>query len=169
MSKLLRAIEAGKLDKVKQILANDKSIDLINHVNQKGITPLICAINNHEIEIIEYFLNDEIISTVLDINAGNNNNSAIFSAINTNNELLAIQLVNKGCNPNTKTPNECYIIHAALNKNYLKLAETLFKQNDFKFKVKTKDKENIIHLIIDYSNPEFLQCMYIIFPFNIHF
>eukprot|EP01084_Bolivina_argentea_P055728 102117_1 len=151
MSKAIRAVSAGKLKKLKQIVKDNALI--VNQCNRDGYTALSTAISYQQYEIIDYLLNDDNI----DVNAGNNNITPIFTALNTNHENIAIQLIDNGANPNTLFPNNTSIIHYCIQSNYLRLIRKLFKNPSFNYKIISQTtNENIFHIIVDTHNAKLL-------------
>eukprot|EP01083_Nonionella_stella_P102372 291179_1 len=154
MSKLFRAASAGKLNKLKQILKTTPL--MVNQFNRDGYTALSIAISSQQYEIIEYLLNDEDMQSIIDINAGNNDITPMFVALNTNNQDIAIQLLEHNANPNTLCPNHTPIIHYAIQSNYWHLIQKLFQNPSFNYKIMTPNFENIFHLIVDLEELQLL-------------
>lgn len=125
----------------------------INECNSEGESCISIAIKYQNYGIIDYLLSLD----VLDINAGNNDITPIFVAINTRNEEIALKLLHHGANPNTIFPNDTTIIHYCIELNYTRIIHKLFENPLFDYKIITIDSnENIFHLIVDTENNNLL-------------
>ena len=143
MSKVIRAAANGKLKQLEKLV--NEHPESINVVNQKGQTPLSVAIESQAIEVINYLLQREDI----DVNAGCHGNSPLITCINLGEERLAINLLRKNGNYNTKGVNGVALIQHAIIKQYTSLLRTILRNPQTNINVKMPDSgDTIFHLLV---------------------